>query len=223
MASKSRSGNFHKLSVGKVSVGKPGANKGHASKLSVSKPSLGKPGANKPSLSKLTEKKPRPPTFAELMAGETRFSRAALEPFATPTSGKPAARGRGSTRDDMQLDIKHDGERYEGSSADMPGRVIQELKKGKHRPDLTIDVHGLTSDQAVRMIDAVLRSAVESDLRTLLIVYGRGLHSPEGPVLPRVVVEHLSRVRAESILALTSAPAKWGGPGALLVRLRRPR
>jgi DNA-nicking Smr family endonuclease len=126
-------------------------------------------------------------------------------------------------REDASLDIRHDGERYEGSSADMPGRVIQELKKGKHRPELTIDVHGLNSDQAVRMIDAVLNSAVESELRTLLIVYGRGLHSPEGPVLPGVVIDHLSRVRSAAVLALCSAPAKWGGPGALLVRLRRTR
>lgn len=193
MASKSRSASANKASVGKTDV------------------------------HKVAEKKPRSPTFAELMAGETRFARSALEPFATPVSGKATARRKVSAREDAQLDIKYDGERYEGGSTDMPGRVIQELKKGKHRPDLTIDVHGLTSDQAVRMIDAVLRSALESDLRTLLIVYGRGLHSPEGPVLPRVVVDHLSRVRSESILAISSAPAKWGGPGALLVRLRRPR
>jgi DNA-nicking Smr family endonuclease len=182
-----------------------------------------KASIDKPSPNKATEKKPRPATFAELMAGETRFARSALEPFATPAVGKPATRRRSTGNDDALLDVKYDGERYEGSSTGTPGRVLQELKKGKQRPDLTIDVHGLTSDQAVRMIDAVLRSALESDLRTLLIVYGRGLHSPEGPVLPRVVVDHLSRVRAESILALSSAPAKWGGPGALLVRLRRPR
>jgi DNA-nicking Smr family endonuclease len=121
------------------------------------------------------------------------------------------------------LHVDQQGERYEALAASTPGTVLRELKQGKHRPELTIDVHGLTSSQAVRMVDALLSSAVESALRTVLIVYGRGLHSPEGPVLPGVIVDHLSRVRPGSILALCSAPAKWGGPGALLVRLRRPR
>lgn len=171
-------------------------------------------------VSKATEKKPRSPTFAELLASESRIGRTQPSSRATENPKTAAARRRGNGWE-VSLDVKQSGERYEGLSAGTPNRVLQELKRGKHRPELTIDVHGLTSDQAVRMIDAVLNSAVESDLRTLLIVYGRGLHSPEGPVLPGVVIDHLSRVRSASVLALSSAPAKWGGPGALLVRLRR--
>jgi DNA-nicking Smr family endonuclease len=170
--------------------------------------------------SKVPEKKPRSPTFAELLAGESRIGRAQPNSRATATPKTVAARRR-SNDWQASLEVKQNGERYEGLSGGTPNRVLQELKRGKHHPELTIDVHGLTSDQAVRMIDAVLHSALESDLRTLLIVYGRGLHSPEGPVLPGVVIDHLHRVRSESVLALCSAPAKWGGPGALLVRLRR--
>lgn len=178
-------------------------------------------------VTKLTDKKPRGPTFAELLAAEARGVRPAPTARATPSARSPhnpvkvASRRKGKDLDAAPLDVTQSGERYEGMTSGTPSRVVQELKQGKHRPELTIDVHGLTSDQAVHMIEAVLQSAVESDLRTLLVVYGRGLHSPEGPVLPGVVVDYLSRVHSGSILALCSAPAKWGGPGALLVRLRR--
>lgn len=176
-------------------------------------------------VTKLTDKKPRGPSFAELLAAEARGVRPAPSarstPSATHTAGKAAPRRKAKDLDAAPLDVNQNGERYEGMTSGTPSRVVQELKQGKHRPELTIDVHGLTSDQAVRMIEAVLQSALESDLRTLLVVYGRGLHSPEGPVLPGVVVDYLSRVHSGSILALCSAPAKWGGPGALLVRLRR--
>jgi DNA-nicking Smr family endonuclease len=183
------------------------------------------PKSRSTALSKVTEKKPRAPTFAELLAGESRSMRSAPLGGGAISPGKAAPRRvtRDPALEAEPLKVVQQGERVEALAPGTPGNVLRELKQGKQPPELTIDVHGLTSTQAVRMVEALLNSAVESALRTVLIVYGRGLHSPEGPVLPGVVVDYLSRVRPASILALCSAPPKWGGPGALLVRLRRPR
>jgi DNA-nicking Smr family endonuclease len=41
-----------------------------------------------------------------------------------------------------------------------------------------------------------------------------------GPVLPEVAVECLSEALADHVLAFATAPSKWGGLGALIVRLR---
>jgi DNA-nicking Smr family endonuclease len=57
----------------------------------------------------------------------------------------------------------------------------------------------------------------------VLVVCGRGTHSgAEGPVLPDVVIERLSEELANEVLAFCTAPRKWGGQGAVIVRLRAP-
>jgi DNA-nicking Smr family endonuclease len=57
----------------------------------------------------------------------------------------------------------------------------------------------------------------------VIVIHGRGLRSGEGgPVLPGLVVESLSTPPlASAVLAFVTAPARMGGPGALLVLLRR--
>jgi DNA-nicking Smr family endonuclease len=53
------------------------------------------------------------------------------------------------------------------------------------------------------------------------IVHGKGLHSPQGPVL-KGMVERLLSQRAD-VLAYASPPAAHGGTGALLALLARHR
>jgi DNA-nicking Smr family endonuclease len=49
------------------------------------------------------------------------------------------------------------------------------------------------------------------------------VHStPEGPVLPDVVIERLSEELESDVLGFATAPRKWGGQGALIVCLRSP-
>jgi DNA-nicking Smr family endonuclease len=57
----------------------------------------------------------------------------------------------------------------------------------------------------------------------VLIIHGRGLHSgPGGPALRPALVELLcARPVARQVLAFASAPSRYGGPGALIVLLRR--
>jgi DNA-nicking Smr family endonuclease len=120
------------------------------------------------------------------------------------------------------LNLKQAGEHCEALAPGTPARVLSDLKRGRLRPEVTLDVHGLTAPQAIRTLDSLLDGANDSDVRTLLVVHGRGLHSgPGGPVLGEAIVEHLTRLRATRVLALCSAPSRWGGAGALLIRLRR--
>ena len=75
--------------------------------------------------------------------------------------------------------------------------------------------------RARQALGQAVLEARRSGVRCLLVVCGQGKHSSaEGPVLPEVAVECLSEVLADEILAFTSAPRRWGGLGALLVRLR---
>ena len=74
------------------------------------------------------------------------------------------------------------------------------------------------------MLDDGVRQARQDGVSCLLVVCGRGKHSgADGPVLPDVAAERLSEELASEILAFCTAPRKWGGEGALIVRLRQVR
>jgi len=85
-------------------------------------------------------------------------------------------------------------------------------------------LHRKSAAEARLELGQAVREARRAGVRCLLVVCGQGKHSSaEGPVLPEVAVECLSETLADEILAFTSAPRKWGGLGALLVRLRPRR
>jgi DNA-nicking Smr family endonuclease len=106
-------------------------------------------------------------------------------------------------------------------------RVVDSLGSGRELPRRQIDLHGMSAVAARSALTRFVVEAGRANARSVLIVCGKGLHSgAAGPVLPDLVVEHLSESLALHVLAFCTAPRRFGGRGALLVRLRaggRPR
>lgn len=99
-------------------------------------------------------------------------------------------------------------------------RLLRELKRGQYAVQDEIDLHRLTQAQAEVMLRQFLASARHEGRRCVRVVHGKGLRSGDpGPVL-KALVDRLLRLRAD-ILAFTSAPAREGGSGAVLVLLAR--
>jgi DNA-nicking Smr family endonuclease len=106
----------------------------------------------------------------------------------------------------------------------LPARVLDDLRAGKVVPRRELDLHRRSAAEARSLLDEGVPRARREGVACLLVVCGRGLHSGlEGPVLPEVVTERLSEELGDEILAFCTAPRKWGGEGALLVRLRAPQ
>jgi len=106
-------------------------------------------------------------------------------------------------------------------AADAPERVMQDLERGRIVPRRQLDLHRQSAAGARQILDLEIPRARKDGVGCLLIVCGRGMHStPEGPVLPDVVIERLSEELESDVLAFTTAPRKWGGQGALIVCLR---
>jgi hypothetical protein len=86
--------------------------------------------------------------------------------------------------------------------------------------DAALDLHGLRAAEAEARLEAFLRESAASGLRKVLVVHGKGNHSPEEPVLRAVV----RRVLERSVQAGRSgaAPKSQGGSGATWVLLRPP-
>jgi DNA-nicking Smr family endonuclease len=101
--------------------------------------------------------------------------------------------------------------------------LLRELRTGGRRPEASLDLHGLTADEAARALEVFVRQAQADRRRVVLIIHGRGRGSgAAGPVLGDLVRERLASGKtAACILALSSAPPALGGAGAMLILLRK--
>ena len=83
----------------------------------------------------------------------------------------------------------------------------------------TLDLHGETADEARLRAERWLRARAAEGVRTVVIVTGRGLHSPGPPVLPGEIRHLLDTLRG----TLVDDWMPESGGGALRVELRLQR
>lgn len=117
------------------------------------------------------------------------------------------------------------------TSPNMDRRNFQRLLKGQLEIDGTLDLHGLTADQAQQRLGLFVRNAHSAGQRLLLIITGKGQRGdtddfgrPRRGVIKSGVPEWLkSGAMSDLILQVTQAHPKHGGGGAYYVYLRRRR
>ncbi|MET0595644.1 MAG: Smr/MutS family protein, partial [Polyangiaceae bacterium] len=85
----------------------------------------------------------------------------------------------------------------------------------------TLDLHGMTAEKAESAVRSFCGSARGTVPRTVLIVHGKGMHSPSGRAVLRDHVAHwLSTAPvARDVLCFATARPKHGGGGAMYVLL----
>ena len=100
----------------------------------------------------------------------------------------------------------------------------ERLKRGLHRVEARLDLHGKTQAEAHHALATFIDSSSEAGRRCVLVITGRGL-GPSGPgVLKNAVPRWLEGVELRrKILAIAPAQPRDGGAGALYLLLRRHR
>jgi DNA-nicking Smr family endonuclease len=181
-----------------------------------------------------------PDTFAIYMAGvralpgdgahripatASRVERAArqdAEPAVDPDAGA-RARMRSLVSDGLRFETVDDGERIEGRRLDVDPRDLRRLRRGQYAVDGKLDLHGLGVEEARHSVEAFVRKRAHDGDRAVIIVHGKGTHSPRGnAVLRGEIAAWLSQGRsARHVAAFATAPDDDGGTGALLVLLAR--
>ncbi len=125
----------------------------------------------------------------------------------------------GATR----FEVSDDGRRVEGRRLDLPPQAVRSLRRGAVAIDARLDLHGKASAEAREDLAEFLKDKRGRGDRCVLIIHGKGEHSPSGVgVLRGEIAAWLSQGRAsEHVGAFVTALAEDGGEGAVYVLLRR--
>jgi DNA-nicking Smr family endonuclease len=122
----------------------------------------------------------------------------------------------------LHLDVRFQDETPEDTATATPRPVsrIKQLRRGTIRLDYELDLHGLTREEATHALETFIKGAYRRGQQAVLIITGRGNHSPDEPVLKRSTEKWLKE--KESMIAeFLTAPSQFGGDGAIIVFLKK--
>lgn len=102
-----------------------------------------------------------------------------------------------------------------------PASKMKLLRRGDIRIDAQLDLHGLAADDAVSRLSRFLEESAARGAAAVLVITGKGLNSPNGPVLPGAVKAWLNGPGKRIVSEFGIAPRDLGGLGALVLFLRR--
>jgi DNA-nicking Smr family endonuclease len=179
-----------------------------------------------------------PETFAIYMAGvralpedrahriprtASKIEKAAQGTAASDPDASARARMRSLVTEGLRFETIDDGERLEGRRLDVDPRELRRLRRAQYAIDGKLDLHGLGIEEARHAVEAFIKKRAHDGDKVVLIVHGKGSHSPRGQaVLRGEIAAWLSQGRsARHIAAFATAPDEHGGTGAVLVLLAR--
>jgi DNA-nicking Smr family endonuclease len=98
--------------------------------------------------------------------------------------------------------------------------VFRKLRLGKYDSDARLDLHRRTVEEARQQLFRFVRECMEHDIRSLLILPGKGDRSEGDPaILKSYLVHWLEQI--EDVQAYHTAQPHHGGSGAFYVLLRK--
>ncbi len=97
--------------------------------------------------------------------------------------------------------------------------TLRKLRRGEWAPQDELDLHGLSSDAARRMLVEFLHDAAQRGLRCVNVIHGKGWRSEGREGILKVHTRHWLTQHAQ-VLAFCEAPLTAGGAGAVWVLLK---
>lgn len=138
----------------------------------------------------------------------------------TPPPAPPPARATSKPRG-LRIEVNDD--KVSGAAFGVAHDVLADLATGRMAPEAELNLHHAPADSAVHRTQRFVDLSLAQRRRCVLVIHGRGQHSgPGGPVLLPALLEAMGKKPlVDQILALTTAPPRYGGSGAMLLLLRR--
>jgi DNA-nicking Smr family endonuclease len=102
-----------------------------------------------------------------------------------------------------------------------PTSRMRQLKRGDIRISQELDLHGFLREEALLQLEQFIVAAHSRGRQAVLVITGKGLNSPEGPVLQGAVAAWLRNKGKGLVAEFSSAPRELGGSGAFVVFLKK--
>lgn len=162
--------------------------------------------------------------FRAEVEGAVPLAHDAAEPYREPPPPVPRPRPPEDDEDDAALLAESEVQTHDYLEFVRPGvqmRVLDELRRGRIEPGLSLDLHGLTAAHARAALREFLAECAARRVRCAHIVHGKGYGSATRQPVLKCKVNYWLRLRAD-VLAFCSATRRDGGTGAVYVLLRNP-
>jgi len=96
---------------------------------------------------------------------------------------------------------------------------LKRLAAGRPPIERTFDLHGMTRNEALAMLEDACEQASRAGVRVMCIIHGRGLHSQGRAILKEAIYHWLRQgPLAHRLLAVIPQPGSGGGACLLLLR-----
>lgn len=103
-------------------------------------------------------------------------------------------------------------------------KTAAKMDKGEMRPDLEVDLHGMTREAAFAKVKSVISQAYVAGKRMVLVITGKGVKTEYKSVLRDELPVWLNHESIRPmIVRFSKATIKDGGSGAFYVLIRRQR
>lgn len=99
--------------------------------------------------------------------------------------------------------------------ADIDPYILKQLRRGDFEPELFLDLHGLTKEQAKKELASLILACEREGVYCASIMTGFGTRALKYQI-PRWLVQH------PKVIALHQAPKAWGGDAAILILVEQP-
>jgi len=167
--------------------------------------------------------KQRVPVSSQATPGNLTERRAAVAARAQQEEDEVHAQLDGLVAGALRFEVTDDGAHLEGRRSDVRPDAVRKLRHGQFPIDARLDLHGLRAQEAKDKLVDFLRVASSRGERCVLVIHGKGEHSPFGVgVLRGEIAAWLSQGRGSHVvLAFASAQEPDGGSGATYVLLGR--
>lgn len=126
---------------------------------------------------------------------------------------------KNSSKDEILAYIEKYGVVKKDVNYNSPLHSKKQQKKKDKPYRVTIDLHGMKSEEAAAKLRYTLERCKESGKKELLVIHGYGLHSDinEGPVLKKLVRDMLENELRLKYKTYRPAKISEGGEGATLI------
>ncbi|AWX14452.1 endonuclease SmrB [Mergibacter septicus] len=88
--------------------------------------------------------------------------------------------------------------------------LLKQLRRGDFIPELFLDLHGLTREQAKQELAALILACEKENIICACVMTGYGTYTLKRQI-PRWLVQH------PKIIAIHQAPKEWGSDAAILI------